>query len=163
MLYFRALHAAGPWPLQPHPIMTTAALISLFVGSLLASTILPGGVEVLLYALVESGNHSSLSLLATATVGNTLGGLITYAAGLLLGRGLARVSWGRHFQLKQPALDRVRRWGAPCLLFSWMPLVGDPLCLAAGYLRLGFWPSAAMIAVGKFARYLVLLWLFGWR
>ena len=147
--------------------MTTAGLLSLFVGSLLASTILPGGVEVLLYRMVEAGGYSSLSLLATATVGNTFGGLTTYAAGLLLCRGIAHLSWGRRlrrlFKLQQASLDRVRRWGVPCLLFSWMPVIGDPLCLAAGYLRLAFWPSALMIAVGKFLRYLVLLWLFGWR
>ena len=147
--------------------MTTAGLLSLFVGSLLASTILPGGVEVLLYRMVEAGGYSSLSLLATATVGNTFGGLTTYAAGLLLCHGIAHVSWGRRlrrlFKLQQASLDRVRRWGVPCLLFSWMPIIGDPLCLAAGYLRLAFWPSALMIAVGKFLRYLALLWLFGWR
>ena len=147
--------------------MTTAGLLSLFVGSLLASTILPGGVEVLLYRMVEAGGYSSLSLLATATAGNTFGGLTTYAAGLLLCHGIAHLSWGRRlrrlFKLQQASLDRVRRWGVPCLLFSWMPIIGDPLCLAAGYLRLAFWPSALMIAVGKFLRYLALLWLFGWR
>jgi len=147
--------------------MTTAGLLSLFIGSLLASSVLPGGVEVLLYALVESGAYSSTALLAVATVGNTLGGLTTYAVGVLLRRGLAHLSWGRQlqrrFQLTPAALARVRRWGTPCLLFSWMPVVGDPLCLAAGYLKLAFWPSAAFIAVGKFLRYLALLWLFGWR
>ncbi|MGI9310494.1 MAG: YqaA family protein [bacterium] len=149
--------------------MTTAAaaLLSLFIGSLLASTLLPGGVEVLLYALVEAGDLSSLALLATATVGNTLGGVITYAVGLALRGALARTDWGRRLQrrftLQPTALERVRRFGVACLLFSWMPVVGDPLCLAAGYLRLAFWPSALMIAIGKFLRYLALLWLFGWR
>ena len=147
--------------------MTTAGLPSLFIGSLLASSVLPGGVEVLLYAMVEAGGHSSAALLTTATIGNTLGGLTTYAVGLLLYRGLGRMSWGQRlrarFKLEQTALARVRRWGVPCLLFSWMPVVGDPLCLAAGYLRLAFWPSALMIAAGKFLRYLALLWLFGWR
>jgi len=145
----------------------TTELASLFIGSLLASTILPGGVEVLLYALVESGAHSSVVLLAVATVGNTMGGVITYAVGVLLQRGLAHVSWGRQlqrrFKLSAAALARVQRWGAPCLLFSWLPVVGDPLCLAAGYLRLAFWQCAAFIAVGKLLRYLALLGLFGWR
>jgi len=147
--------------------MTTAGLLSLFIGSLLASTILPGGVEVLLYAMVGSGAYSSSALLVTATVGNTAGGVITYAVGYLLCRGLGAVSWGRQlqrrFKLTPAALGRVRKWGTPCLLFSWMPVVGDPLCLAAGYLKLAFWPAAAFIAVGKFLRYLALLWLFGWR
>jgi len=147
--------------------MVTAGLISLFIGSLLASSVLPGGVEVLLYGMVESGAYSSAALLATATVGNTLGGLTTYAVGVLLRRGLGAVSWGRRlqrrFKLTPAALARVKKWGAPCLFFSWLPVVGDPLCLAAGYLRLAFWQCAAFIAAGKFARYLALLWLFGWR
>ena len=147
--------------------MTTAGLLSLFIGSLLASTLLPGGVEVPLYVMFQSGNYAPSSLLVTATVGNTLGGVITYAVGWALCRGLAHVSWGRRlrqrFRLRQSALERVKRWGVYCLLFSWMPVVGDPLCLAAGYLRLAFWPSAVMIAIGKFLRYLALLWLFGWR
>jgi len=90
--------------------MTTAGLLSLFIGSLLASSVLPGGVEVLLYALVESGAYSSTALLAVATVGNTLGGLTTYAVGVLLRRGLAHLSWGRQlqrrFQLTPAALAR---------------------------------------------------------
>ena len=159
--------------------MTTAGLLSLFIGSVLASSVLPGGVEVLLYAMVESGDYSSRLLLITATAGNTLGGITTYAVGALLYRGVVRgMARGmaretpkvgimrrlyQRFQLHPTALARVRRWGVPCLLFSWMPVVGDPLCLAAGYLRLAFWPSAFMICAGKFLRYVALLWLFGWR
>lgn len=147
--------------------MFTAGLLSLFIGSLLASSILPGGVEVLLYAMVESGAYSSTVLLVTATVGNTIGGITTYAVGILLRRGLGALAWGRQlqrsFRLSAAALARVKQWGAPCLLFSWMPVLGDPLCLAAGYLQLAFWRCAAFIAVGKFLRYLALLWLFGWR
>ena len=75
-------------------VMTTAGLLSLFVGSVLASTILPGGVEVLLYAMVESGHYAPTALLTTATIGNTLGGVITYAVGTLLFHGLDRASWG---------------------------------------------------------------------
>ncbi len=145
----------------------TTGLLSLFVGSLLASTILPGGVEVLLYAMVASGRYSSWLLLAVAAGGNTCGGVLTYAVGLLLSKGAARVKYGQawraRFQLGDSALARVRRWGLPCLLFSWMPVLGDPLCVAAGYLRLPLLPSALMIALGKLLRYLVLLWLFGWR
>lgn len=151
----------------PPGMMNAAGHLSLFTGSLLASTILPGGVEVLLYAMLESGAYASLPLLATATIGNTIGGLVTFCLGALLHRALGAARYGRqlkkYFRLQPAALARVRRWGAPCLLFSWMPLLGDPLCLAAGYLRLAFWPSALMIFTGKFLRYLALLWLLGWR
>lgn len=155
--------------------MTTAALSSLFIGSLLASTVLPGGVEVLLYAMVESGNYPSLTLLVIATTGNTLGALLTYALGVLLRNGVNRAKKAsttsrtnfiqrllNRTELSERALYRVRRWGLPCLLFTWLPIIGDPLCIAAGYLRLPFLPSALLIAIGKLARYWVLLWWFGW-
>ena len=139
-------------------------LPSLFIGSLLASTLVPGGVEVLLYFLYQSGDYSFSSLLWVATFGNTLGGIITFAMGGILHRGLDRFDWHRRvqqfFRLDDKALDRVRKWGVPVLFFSWMPIVGDPLCLAAGYLRLSVWPSIAMIFVSKLSRYAVLLWLF---
>jgi membrane protein YqaA with SNARE-associated domain len=54
----------------------------------------------------------------------------------------------------------VEKWGIPMLFFSWMPIIGDPLCLAGGYLRLALWKSIFMIFLGKFARYCVLLWLY---
>jgi membrane protein YqaA with SNARE-associated domain len=139
-------------------------LPSLFIGSLLASTLVPGGVEVLLYFLYQSGQYSLSSLLWVATSGNTLGGIITFAMGVILNRGLARFDWHRRvqrfFRLDDNALARVRKWGVPVLFFSWMPIVGDPLCLAAGFLRLSVWPSIAMIFISKLSRYAVLLWLF---
>ena len=142
-------------------------LYSLFIGSLLASTVVPGGVEVLLYYMFQSGQHSFISLLAVSTSGNTIGGVITFLMGVVLHRGLAGFSWHnriqKFFKLDDTALVRVQKWGIPILFFSWMPIIGDPLCLAAGYLRLSFWPSAAMIFFSKFSRYLVLLWLFTYQ
>ena len=142
----------------------SSGLAWLFVGSLLASTLVPGGVEVLLYSLYHSDQHDVISLLLIATIGNTLGGIITWWVGALLHRGLSRTKWheriGSVFKLKDESLNRVRKWGVPVLFFSWMPVVGDPLCLAAGYLRLPFWPGATMILLGKLARYAALLWIF---
>lgn len=142
----------------------TTGLLSLFIGSLLASTLLPGGVEVLLYYLYQSGEHRFASLLWVATFGNTLGGIITYFMGIILHRGLAGFSWHqriqRLFKLEETALLRVKKWGVAALFFSWLPIIGDPLCLAAGYLRLSLWSSMAMIFIGKFARYAILLWAF---
>jgi membrane protein YqaA with SNARE-associated domain len=141
--------------------LSFGGLATLFFGSLLASTVLPGGVEGLLYLMVKDGTHSFLSLLVTASVGNTLGGILTWWVGLLLFRGLSASKWQRKldhwFRLEQKPMRRVRQWGAPILLLSWMPIIGDPLCLAAGYLRVNFWLSALMIAIGKTVRYIVLL------
>jgi membrane protein YqaA with SNARE-associated domain len=140
----------------------TSGLGALFVGSILASTLLPGGVEGLLLLLVQQQDHSLLSLFLVATIGNTLGGVITFTVGILLRQGLDN---DRHprlrkwFSLDSGAVSRVRRHGTPILLLSWMPIVGDPLCVAGGFIGLRFWPAVLMIALGKAGRYLVLLWL----
>jgi membrane protein YqaA with SNARE-associated domain len=137
-------------------------LLSLFVGSLLASTLVPGGVEGLLLIMVQQQDYSLISLFLVATAGNTLGGVITFLVGLLLRRG---IDTGRHPRLKKwftldgTAMRRVRQYGTPVLLLSWMPVIGDPLCLAGGFLGLRFWPAAAMIAVSKAGRYAILLWV----
>ena len=58
----------------------------------------------------------------------------------------------------------LHRMGPPALLLSWLPVVGDPLCAVAGWLRLSFWPCVAYMAIGKFLRYVAmtagLLWFF---
>ena len=118
--------------------------------------------------MYNSGNYSITSLLLVATIGNTLGGVITYWIGGLLRSGLRNTKLNRKIEkwfgndkdADNKAMERVKKWGVPALLFSWMPVIGDPLCLAAGYLRLSFWPSALMILLGKFMRYVVLLWAF---
>ena len=137
--------------------------MSLFIGSLLASTLVPGGVEGLLLVMVKEQLYGMPSLFLVATICNTLVGIITFLIGMLLAGGLRygrpHPRLERWFSVENKALGRIRRYGSPALLFSWMPVVGDPLCLAAGFLGLRFWPSALMIAAGKAARYLVLLWI----
>ena len=81
--------------------------------------------------------------LAVATVGNTLGGSSSYLVGRLF----------PHRKLGGRALEWVRRWGSPALLLSWVPIIGDALCVAAGWLRLNIWWSVLFMAIGKFGRY----------
>lgn len=118
------------------------SLWSLFAGSFLAATLLPGGSEVILFAVLRAAPQLFCPALAVATLGNTLGGMTSY----LLGRLIPQ-------RTEPKGLARVRRHGAPVLLFSWVPILGDPLCVAAGWLRLDPWRAAAFIAAGKFARY----------
>lgn len=127
----------------------TVGLGSLFLSSFLAATLLPGGSEVVLAALLAAGTVSTGPALAVATLGNTLGGLSTWLIGRLVP--------GRETDARM--LQWLRRWGAPVLLLSWVPVIGDALCLAAGWLRINLLYSAIFIAVGKFARYAVLAWL----
>ncbi len=137
-------------------------LWGLFLSAFLSSTLMPGGSEALLSALRLHDAHAPLLLLAVATLGNTLGGLSSW----LIGRLLAR-RWPAEQRLHKPAQQRAIRWlerhGSPLLLLSWLPVVGDPLCVAAGWLRIGFWPALIFIATGKAARYGVILWLLDWH
>ncbi|MBL8490799.1 MAG: DedA family protein [Rhodocyclaceae bacterium] len=119
-----------------------AGLLGLFLASFLAATLLPGGSEAVLFALLVAHPERAMAALLLATAGNTLGGMTTYAMARLLPQ-------------KAPAarLATARRWGAPVLLFAWAPVVGDALCAAAGWLRLP-WPACALwMAVGKGIRY----------
>lgn len=135
--------------------MTITGLWGLFLSSLLAATLLPGGSEaVLLYA-----EHKSLAspvvLLLVATLGNTLGGLSSWGIGWWIRR-----RWPSR-KLEKPqhrkALDRIQRHGAPLLLLSWLPLIGDPLCVAAGWARINLFTSLLFITLGKGARYALVL------
>jgi membrane protein YqaA with SNARE-associated domain len=121
------------------------SLGALFVSSFFAATLLPGGSEAVLFGVLKLHPDQFWTALAVATLGNTLGGLSSYLIGRLIPPAQA---------LK--GLDSVKRWGSPALLLSWVPFLGDPLCVAAGWLRLNAWWCALFIAVGKFARYWII-------
>jgi len=123
-------------------VSDTASLLSLFIGSFFAATLLPGGSEAVLFGVLKSYPETLWPALLIATLGNTLGGMVSFGMGWLLPQTQ---------QLKH--VDRVRRYGTPALLLAWVPLIGDALCVAAGWLRLNWWQAALFMAVGKFARY----------
>src|SRR5215813_7643928 len=122
-----------------------ATLWTLFVSSFLAATLLPGGSEVVLFAALKSNFAQYWPALAVATAGNTLGGMSSYLIGRLIPQGKPL-----------SAIPMVQKYGSPALLLSWVPFIGDPLCVAAGWLRLNVWACLAFIALGKFARYWVI-------
>lgn len=126
-----------------------ASLSALFVSSFLAATLLPGGSEAVLYGVLQYHPELRWPALGVATLGNTLGGLSSYLIGRLIPQKTA---------LK--GLAMAQRWGSPVLLLSWVPFIGDPLCVAAGWLRLNPWLSTLFIATGKFARYAVIVVFF---
>ena len=134
-----------------------ASLWSLFVSAFLSSTLLPGGSEAILAYLASDATHSLLRLLLVAAVGNTFGGMTSWGVGRLIAikysaRGLVKPA-------HQKAIERLQHWGSPLLLLSWLPVIGDPLCVAAGWLRIHWLLSLLFIGVGKTARYAVLLYL----
>jgi membrane protein YqaA with SNARE-associated domain len=123
----------------------TASLISLFASSFLGATLLPGGSEAVLFAVLKAYPDSLWTALLIATFGNTSGGMVSYLMGWLLPQTQ---------QLKH--VEKVRHFGTPVLLLAWLPLLGDALCLAAGWLRLCWWQAALFMAIGKFARYWII-------
>ena len=127
-----------------------ASLWALFASSFLAATLLPGGSEVVLYAVLQLHPGEYWLPVATATAGNTLGGMSSWLIGRIVPQGKP---------LKGHAT--VQKYGAPVLLLSWVPLVGDPLCVAAGWLRIDPLRCLLFMALGKGARYWVVATLPG--
>lgn len=125
-------------------------LPAVFLVALVSATLLPMGSEPAVAALVQAHPDLFWSTVLVATAGNTLGGAITWWMGHAAGK-MAPQLQGRSAEAR--AVKWVSRFGAKACLLSWLPLVGDPLCGVAGWLRLPFWPCVAYMAVGKFARY----------
>lgn len=135
--------------------MDGSTLMALFSSSFLAATLLPGGSEaVFAYAHYQAVAAPWL-LWAVATCGNTLGGFTSWGIGCWIRRlrPLRELEKAPH----REALQRIRRHGTPLLLLSWLPVVGDPLCLAAGWSGIRALPALLYIALGKGIRYALLL------
>ena len=145
MEFFQAI----PWP---------AGLPGLFLLSFLAATILPIGSEWLLILLLIQG-LSPGDVVLTASFGNFLGACTTY----LLGRWSADSFLQRLLRIDEyqqlQARSLYARYGIWSLLLSWLPIIGDPLCLLAGLLRLNFYRFTLLVFVGKFSRYATLAFL----
>jgi membrane protein YqaA with SNARE-associated domain len=136
------------------PDTPLAALAALFVSSFTSATLLPGTSELVLGWFLINWRDFAVAAIAVATIGNTAGGMLTYAMGRLVPErktDARAVAW-------------LRKHGAPLLVLSWVPVAGDALCAAAGWLRLPVVPATLWLLAGKLARYLViagaLLW---WR
>lgn len=127
---------------------------ALFTVSFLASSLLPLGSEWLLILMLVKG-YDPVSSVGIATAGNFLGAATTYLIGMYGGNWLVsnilRVSSGQ----QERARSLYQRYGAYSLLFSWLPVIGDPLCLVGGILRINFGTFSLLVVSGKFARYVV--------
>ena len=119
-----------------------AELAALFAASFAAATLVPLPSEAALFAYLNAYPERAVLGVAVATIGNTAGGMTSYAIGRLFP------------QRKLNQLETVKRFGSPVLLLAWLPVVGDALCVAAGWLRMS-WPAAlGFMAAGRLARYL---------
>ena len=129
----------------------------LFISAFVSSTLAPGGSEAVLGYLVSRADTPASILLVTATVGNTLGAMTTWLLGYWAAYGYP-LDKLKHERQRQ-AVCAVRRWGVPILLLSWLPVVGDAFCFAAGWLRMPVPPCLVAISVGKLARYAAIVYL----
>ncbi|WP_313082822.1 YqaA family protein [Atlantibacter sp.] len=124
------------------------SLFSLFSSSFLSATLLPGSSEAVLIALLLAGKGEPWLMVLIATIGNSLG-------------GLTNVILGRFFPLRETsrwqekAVHWLQRFGPVALLLSWMPVIGDLLCLLAGWLRLSWGPVVLFLCLGKALRYII--------
>jgi len=127
----------------------------LFLAAFVAATIFPGQSEAVLVGLLLA-DHSPVALVAVASFGNVLGSVANW----LIGRGIERLRNRRWFPASEAALERAQAWylryGKWSLLFSWLPIVGDPLTIVAGVLREPFPIFLLLVTIAKVGRYIVL-------
>jgi membrane protein YqaA with SNARE-associated domain len=140
-------------------------LSTVFVVALVSATLLPMGSEPAVFGLVKLNPELFWPAVLVATAGNTVGGAISWWMGYAAERTYERV---RHRPPGEArALGWLQRFGPKACLLSWLPVVGDPLCAVAGWLRLPFWPCLLYMAIGKLLRYVTmtaaLLWVFPGR
>jgi len=129
----------------------------LFFSAFISSTLFPGGSEAILAYLATEEKYSLFILIMVATLGNTMGAMTSWGIGRLIS---IRYSADRLSKVsQQKAVARIQKYGSPVLLLSWLPVIGDPLCVAAGWLRLHWLPSLLFIMVGKLLRYVVVVYI----
>lgn len=130
-----------------------SSLLALFTSSFLGATLLPGGSEAILIGVLATYPQLYWPAIALATFGNTLGAMSSYAIGRYLPdkESVLKKTGG-----SARALTWVQAYGSPVLLLAWTPVIGDLLCVAAGWLRINWLPALLFMAVGKFARYWVI-------
>lgn len=129
-----------------------------FSSGLLSSTLLPGNSEIVFSGALLNRPDLALHLLLIVTIGNTIGGVISWTMGRVAAIRLPLKAPDNPSQ--QKAINTIQRWGPPALLLSWLPFIGDPLCLAAGWLKTRPLSSFMYIGLGKLFRYSLLLGAF---
>ena len=135
------------------------ALTTLVISAFTSATLLPGTSEAVLVGLHLTNAAPAWLLVVTASLANVAGSCINW----VMGRFLVHYADRRWFPVNEVQIDRAaawyRRYGWVTLFASWMPVVGDPLTVVAGFLRTPFWLFILVVAFAKTARYATLVWL----
>ncbi len=135
-------------------------LAGLFLLAFSAATLCPGGSEAALLAMAAFSQHSTLILLIVASVGNILGSVLNY----WLGRAALNYQDRKWFPVSRTSLTKSQRWfsrwGQWTVLLAWAPVIGDPITVAAGMMRMQFAYFVILVSLSKTLRYMVVLGLF---
>ncbi len=133
--------------------------LGLFGGSFLSATLVPFPSEGLLYAFFKLGYPVWICVII-ASFGNTIGGFTNYWIGYSANAAFIQ----RRFKLDETRLlkwqAKFAKYGHFMGLLAWLPLIGDPMLIALGVLKVKFWPLSIMIFIGKFMRYVFLALIF---
>jgi len=135
--------------------LPAVGLPAVFSISFVSATLLPLGSEPVLFGYIKLNPEMFWPAVFVATIGNTLGGMLNW----LIGYGANKA----HEKLLGPRDHKLLGWfeklGPPALLLSWLPIVGDPLCAVAGWLRLPWLSCMVYMAIGKFLRYVTMTYV----
>lgn len=142
------IEAAVTYLLSVFAIAQTG-LLAVFIVAFISATLLPMGSEPVVFAMIREHPDLFWHTILVASVANTLGGIVNYGMGYGAKKAFARERKSRWF-------GWLERYGAKTMLLAWLPVIGDPICLLGGWLRLPFWPCVLYMAIGKFARYVVM-------
>lgn len=128
-------------------------LSTVFVVAFVSATLLPLGSEPAVFGLIKLNPHLFWPAVLVATAGNTLGGMVSWWMGLGAHRVIDKY---RHSATHLRALEWLEKLGPKACFFSFLPIIGDPLCAVAGWLKMPLLPCTGYMAAGKFLRYLAM-------
>lgn len=149
------IEAAVTYLLSVFAISQTG-LMAVFVVAFISATLLPMGSEPMVFAMIKAHPDLFWQTILVASVANTMGGMVNYGLGYGAKQAFTKEKQSTWF-------GWLERYGAKTMLLAWLPLIGDPICVLGGWLRLPFLPCVLYMAVGKLLRYIavtaVLMWV----
>ena len=135
--------------------LPSVGLPAVFISAFVSATLLPVGSEPILFGYTTLNPDLYWVAIFVATIGNTLGGMFDWWLGYIANKGIKSDVAKSEGCLR----EWLTEWGPKMLLLSWLPGFGDPLCIAAGWLRLAWFPCLIYMFIGKLLRYLTMTWL----
>ena len=131
----------------------------LFIISFLAATILPLSSELVLSTMLLTDSFDKYLLLVVASFGNILGSSVNW----YLGKKILIFKDKKWFPANERQIAKgeiyFKKYGIWSLLFAWVPIIGDPLTIVAGILRVKFFTFLILISISKISRYIFLIFI----